>query len=380
MHVIEFARWWKVGVTSVVVRLTTLIGSIAAAGVCLLGVVEHLGIVEAVLIISVVVPHWISCTATIVRLHLSRVTTSFIILCTCCDTSIRIWVIIVENSSLLLRIVASTLVHSARTVVDIRIITLSLVSSFVASLTIYVQLTSVLLDPRLLNFGILKWRRVKIITRLIAGTGVLMVGSGLSSLVLIVLVVLVIKLVILSSETTIVLAMRSSLIIATSSASSSILVLTWRLTWNLEVHIIISVALSLIILPTRRHFLPHIWAILVANTVILHWLQHLLTCIMLWLLLLAPKRVILTLLLKIMTLYIILPSSKALVPTLFIKIASTLWWSKSLLVIILVCSVVLFLEIVSGLCFEIIFLWVSTVYLVFTHLDPDVSRSIEIKI
>ena len=355
MHVIEIARWWKVGVASVVVRLTTLIGPIAA-GVSLLGVVEYLGIVEAVLIISVVVSHWISCTtATVVRLHLSRVTASFIILCTWCDTSIRIWVIIVENSILLLRIVASALVQSPRTVVDIRIITLSLVS-FLASLIIYVLLTSVLLDPRLLNFGVLKWRRVKIITRLIAGTGVLIVGFGLSSLVLIVFVILVIKLVVLSSETTIILAMRSSLIISASSASSSILVLTWRLTWYLKVHIIISVALSLIILPTRWHFLPHIWAILVAYTVILHWLQHLLTCIMLLLLLLAPEWVILTLLLKIMALYIILPSSKALVPTLFIKIASTLWWSKSLLVIILVCIVVLFLAIVSGLCFEIIFL------------------------
>ena len=56
MHVIEIARWWKVWVASVVVRLTTLIGPIAA-GVSLLGVVEHLGIVEAILIISVVVSH-----------------------------------------------------------------------------------------------------------------------------------------------------------------------------------------------------------------------------------------------------------------------------------------------------------------------------------
>ena len=153
-------------------------------------------------------------------------------------------------------------------------------------------------------------------------------------------------LVVLASETTsIVLVMRTSLVIAAASTPSSVLV-TGSLSRNLKVHIVISVALSLIILSSGGHFLSRVGARLVAQAVFFHRLKHLLTCVMLRLLLLASKRVILGLfILEIMTLHIIL-ASKTLISTLFIVIiclvaATTVLWIESLLTIIRVADVVL---------------------------------------
>ena len=53
MHVIEIARRRDVGVASVIVGLASLIGPVATTSSGLLGVVEHLGIIESALVISV---------------------------------------------------------------------------------------------------------------------------------------------------------------------------------------------------------------------------------------------------------------------------------------------------------------------------------------
>jgi hypothetical protein len=141
MHVIKFASLWKVRVASVIVGLASLVRSITATAICLLGVVEHLRIVEVVvliIVISVTISHRVS--AAVIRLHLSRVAST----CTWWPTRSQIWIIIIENS-ILQRIISSSLIECSRTVVNIRIITLTLIG-IVASLIICVQLTSVLLN------------------------------------------------------------------------------------------------------------------------------------------------------------------------------------------------------------------------------------------
>ena len=53
MHVIVLSVRWNIGVTSVIVGLTSLIRPVAT-GVGLLGVVEHLGIIESTISVATV--------------------------------------------------------------------------------------------------------------------------------------------------------------------------------------------------------------------------------------------------------------------------------------------------------------------------------------
>jgi len=134
MHAIEINSLLKVGITSVVVLLSSLIGPIA--GVTLLRVVLHLRIIEVFIIVSILIPNLDTRS---IRLHLSRVG-PISKMSTCRDANPSYISVVVEHS-ILLRFITPG-VNKTRTVGDEgRVITIS----FRASWIVYIQLTFVLL-------------------------------------------------------------------------------------------------------------------------------------------------------------------------------------------------------------------------------------------